>query len=344
MPDTHHLPSCPNCGSNPGNGQFCPECGQKNKPTKLNLGTIFGELFGILFNLDNQFFRTLLAAIIPGKLGTEFANGKRKTYLHPLRFFFYSWVLLALLMNWSISPDPEVPRTKRNLLDSLVKISMDSTNISINKKSIDSLTNELKRKDLNIDFGIGTDLRFISDSTKLVPPTDTLKTILFSDLDQLSKDSLYQKYNITHWVDKFKIQRAKRFDAGFTDIFQYMLDHFIWLFFGVIPFSALWLWLLFGRSKKYYAEHILYLLYLFSVLFIFIILGIMANYIPNDASDWAFIILWLGFSAYSYFSLKNYYGQGYIKTFFKWNAYLIFNFVLFIVFTVWYSIISAALF
>ena len=229
-------------------------------------------------------------------------------------------------MNWSISPDSNTPSSKEKLLNSILKINIDSNDISLNKKSIDSLTNVLKRKDLNIDFGIGAKLRFTSDATKLALPTDTLKVILFSDLDQLSKDSLYQKYNITSWIDKFKIERAKRFDAGFTDIFQYMLDHFIWLFFGVIPFSALWLWLLFGRSKKYYAEHILYLLYLFSVFFFFIILGIFANYIPNDTSDWAFIILRLGFSVYSYFSLKNYYGQGHLKTFFKWNAYLFFNF------------------
>ncbi len=341
-PNQQHV--CPNCGTQPINGKFCHECGQKNKPTRLNLGTIFGELFSVFFNLDNQFFRTLGAAFIPGKLATEFALGKRKSYLHPIRFFFYSWLLFALLMNWSISTEPNAPSTKEKLLNSLVKISMDSTKISIDHKSIDSLTKVLKRKDLNIGFGIGADLRFTSDSTKLTHSSDTLKTILFSDLDQLSKDSLYHKYNITNWVDKFKIGRVKRLDANFMDIFQYMLDHFIWLFFAVIPFSALFLWLLFGRSKRYFAEQIIYLLYLFPMLFIGIILGIIASYLPYNASNLAFILLWLGFSAYSYFSLKNYYRQGHLKTFFKWNAYLLFNIALFIVFTIWYSIISAALF
>lgn len=344
MSESNHQHTCPNCGRDPGIGKFCAECGQKNRPTKLNLRTIFGELFSILFNLDNQFFRTLGAALIPGKLATEFVKGKRKTYLHPLRFFFYSWIFLALLMNWSITDNSNTSSKKEEILDSILKLNIGSNEISLNKKSIDSLTKVFKRKDLNIDFGIGTNLKFTSDSSKLLPPTDTLKTILFSDLDQLEKDSLYQKYNITSWFDKFKIERAKRFDAGFTDIFQYMLDHFIWLFFAVIPFSALWLWLLFGRSKKYYAEHILYLLYLFSVLFIFIILSIIANYLPEEVSNLAFVTLWLGFSAYSYFSLKNYYGQGHLKTFFKWNAYLLINFLLFVIFTVFFSILSAALF
>ena len=339
MTDTHQIPTCPNCGSDPKNGLYCPNCGQKNKPTKLNLGTIFGELFGILFNLDNQFFRTIKAAIIPSKLATEFGKGKRKTYLHPLRFFFYSWVLFALLLNFSFGAD------SNNFANSVIKLNLnDSTKVTINQHTIDSLKGEIKNKDFYVYSLFGSKIHFISDTAKLLPPSDTLKTILYSDFNDLSPDSLFHKYSITGWADKFIINRTKRIDKGFGDIFKYMLDHFIWLFFAVAPFSALWLWLLFGRSKKYYAEHVLYLLYLFGMLFLFFSTAILASYLPGAVANISIVILWFLLILYSYFSLKNYYGQGGFKTFVKWNAYLLFNLVLFIIFTVFFSIISAALF
>ncbi len=343
MTDTHQIPTCPNCGNDPKNGLYCPNCGQKNKPTKLNLGTIFGELLSIVFNIDNQFFRTLKAALIPGKLATEFGKGKRKTYLHPLRFFFYSWVLFALMLQWSIKPNSGKP-DRDKFFQQLVTVKIDSTNIEANKAGIDSIKSLITGKDFNLKFGIGTDFWFVTDSTKLKPKTDSVIYILSSDLKLLSKDSLYQKYAITNWIDKFKIDRAKRIDDGFGDIFQYMMEHFIWLFFAVIPFSALWLWLLFGRSKKYYAEHILYLLYLFGVLFLFFSMALLIDYLPNTASNVSIVILWFLLILYSYFSLKNYYGQGGFKTFIKWSTYLLVNFLLFLIFGVFFSIISAALF
>ncbi|HHB80040.1 MAG TPA: DUF3667 domain-containing protein [Saprospiraceae bacterium] len=344
MPNAHHLNTCPNCGSDPGNGKYCHECGQKNKPTQLNLKTIFGEFFSILFNIDNQFFRTIKAAVIPGKLATDFGKGKRKSYLHPLRFFFYSWILFALILQWTVHLNDDTKNNKNQLLQEIIKIKIDSTNFSANQKSLDSLSAKLQKTNFNINFGIGKELWFVSDTSKLKPNTDSVTYILSSDLNLLPKDSLFQKYEITNWIDKFKIERAKRLNQGPMSFFNYMMEHFIWLFFAVIPFSALWLWLLFGRSKKYYAEHILYLLYLFGMLFLFFTIAFLCSYLPDKFAQIAIGILWILQVVYSFFSLKNYYGQGGFKTFIKWNAYLFVNFLLFVTFIVFFSIISAALF
>ncbi len=344
MPDSMPNMVCPNCGSHPGTGQFCPSCGQKNKPTRLNLGTIFGELFSVLFNLDNQFFRTLGAAFIPGKLATEFALGKRKSYLHPVRFFFYSWLLFALILNWTIEPDKKTPTKKEHRFSAIFKLKNDSTSVPVNQDVLDSPGQELKKDDFQMHFGFGRDLHFVADSSKVIPANDSLITVWYDDLENLSKDSLFHKYEITNWLDKFKLERAQRIDESFMDIFQYMLDHFIWLFFAVIPFSALFLWLLFGRTKRYYAEHILYLLYLFSVIFIFLTIVAFLDALPINVSWIVVLLLMLALTFYSYWSMKKYYGQGHLKTFFKWNAYLLVNFFLFLIFTVFYAIVSSALF
>ncbi len=344
MTDTNQPTICPNCGADPGTGKFCHECGQKNKPTQLNLKTIFGEFFSILFNIDNQFFRTVKAAVIPGKLATEFGKGKRKTYLHPLRFFFYSWILFALLLQWNVDLKDDTQNSSDQLLQENIQVPADSTNHVTGKKDLDSFKTKLGKADFNINLGIGTEMWFVSDSTKLKPRTDSVIYILSSDLKLLTKDSLYRKYEITHWVDKFKIDRAKRVDEGFLGLVNYMMEHFIWLFFAVIPFSALWLWLLFGRSKKYYAEHILYLLYLFGMLFLFFTIALLSTYLPDTLTLIVVGGLWLLLIVYSFLSLKNYYGQGGFKTFIKWNAYLLVNFILFLIFTILFSVLSAALF
>lgn len=337
--------TCSNCGHNV-HETYCSHCGQKNRPTLLTLQTIFGEFFAILFNLDNQFFYTIKTAVIPGLLATNFEQGKRKRQLHPLRFFFYSWLLFTLFLNGQNNDLPSSSESPQDFFFKKLKEKQknqkadDIIQIDITKHDMDSLlaNNDFALSVMNFNY------LFTSDSTKITPPTDTLTTILWDDFNNMSKDSLFAKYQVTDWKHKLFLVRAGRLQEGWTDGIYFLQKHVIWLIFAVIPFSALWLYLLFGRTKRNYAQHVSYLLYLFAVLFILGSIMMALSYLPEQFQTAQITILVLLTWIYSFFSLKNYYGQGWTKTFFKWNVYLFGNMFFFIVFSILYTLVSILLF
>ncbi len=327
---------CPNCEKNSGTGKFCQECGQKNKELNLNLFTIFGNFFSIIFNIDNQFIRTIKAVVIPSELANNFILGKRKYFLGPFRFFLYSWTILALVI--STNSDKGFINDIEEGYDTV--------------SSYDTLANNtIVKKDFIITLN-KRDFRFTDDVNKYQEATNKdEEVILNKDIDSLDLDQLYQKYNIKKWYEKLLIKRAKKFDdRSLKTILQFAVDNLIWLFFFVIPFSALFLLLYFYRSKRYYSEHILYLMYLFSVLFLFLSLSLIFEIlIPTGGfmekvGDYLSMILLILFPFYSYFSMKRFYKKSWRKTLMIWILYLFTNSLLFLIGGVFYFILSIILF
>jgi len=310
---------CPNCDKAPGTGKYCQECSQKNTPLKLNLLTIFGDFFAIVFNLDNKFFRTLRAAFVPGKLAKSFIQGKRKLYLNPFRFFFYSWVLLALVINTDFG--------NKNSFQDGISDGWDSYSTRDSAKVIVA-----NNDDFHIQF-MNKRYHFTSDTAKYNASQKDTTIILYQDLESLEEKELFNKYNINTWFEKLFIKRVKKFKSGsFGSLITFLQKNLIWLFFFVIPFSAISLSILFRRSKKYYSEHILYLMYLFSVLFIvmsiFIFLGQIALY-TNPIIAFLLIVLVLFYISYSFRSMKAFYQRSTKMTVWKWFIYLFGNYIIF---------------
>ncbi len=330
MQDNNEIRLCPNCEKSPGTGKFCPECGQKNTPLKLNLITLFGEFFSIVFNLDNKFFRTLRAAFVPAKLANAFIQGKRKLYLHPFRFFFYAWLLLALAIN--------VDFGNKNSFKDGISEGWNSHSLSNSVKD-----NFANNDDFHIQF-MNKRYYFTSDTTKYNPISQDTTVILYQDLESLEEKEFYKKYNISTWVEKLFLKRIKNFKNGsFSSIITFLQQNMIWLFLFVMPFSAISLSFLFWRSKKYYSEHILYLMYLFSVLFIimaiFTFLGQIANY-THPVVAFLLLSLVLFYIYFSFRSMQQFYQRSARSTLWKWTVYLCGNLFLFGIGSLFYIVLS----
>ncbi len=88
---------CKNC-QYPADLNFCSNCGQKTHTLRLNLSEIIRELpksvfhidKGILFNLTQLFKR-------PGPAISDYIEGKRKYFFHPV-----SYLVLALILNYLV--------------------------------------------------------------------------------------------------------------------------------------------------------------------------------------------------------------------------------------------------
>jgi len=81
--------NCLNCGTElHSTDKFCPECGQQKTDLDLTFTHFVKEFLSNNFNLDSKIFRTLKILIFhPGKLSKEFLEGKRSSYVTPVRLY-----------------------------------------------------------------------------------------------------------------------------------------------------------------------------------------------------------------------------------------------------------------
>lgn len=89
--------TCLNCGASLS-GAFCAECGQRAAPPHPTLRELGGEAFAEFSGWDGKVAETIRALVRkPGKLTTEFLEGRRARYISPLRLYLTCSVIYFLI-------------------------------------------------------------------------------------------------------------------------------------------------------------------------------------------------------------------------------------------------------
>lgn len=89
-----------NCG-HPffGHEKYCPECGQKNKGSRITFLSFISEVFNGFISLDAKFWTTLIPLLIkPGKVSRDFIEGKRQRYSNPFQFYISVSIVFFLIL------------------------------------------------------------------------------------------------------------------------------------------------------------------------------------------------------------------------------------------------------
>lgn len=96
---------CQNCGS-ALLGEHCYACGQPVKGLVRHFGSILGDFFDSVFDLDSRLLRTLGPLILkPGQLSLEYFAGHRVRYVSPVRLFVFLCITAFLAVQWLTDPD-----------------------------------------------------------------------------------------------------------------------------------------------------------------------------------------------------------------------------------------------
>lgn len=289
---------CPNCGNEiTEKASYCYNCGQQQDKDVLSFKGFLSHALDALVHYDSSLWRTLKYIFVPGKITRDFLNGKRKSYLNPVRFF----IILAIVFFFISSPgisffgtgeDTAVSKRRiqyqnatsnevidfldldqrnyfpndsiRRLYQSFVKMGMvDSVNTSDPSFSgweLDSLS-------VNIYLPV------LTDSSVNI-------TIDYRDLVFLSTDSITQKYNIKGGIRSYVASQVIRITTSFDSYGEYVASKLSWLFFILIPLQALFMMVFYWRRN--YIEHVIFLLHLHSLAFIvLIILGLISPLLPE---------------------------------------------------------------
>ena len=138
------------------------------------------------------------------------------------------------------------------------------------------------------------------------------------ELYELSPDSILLKYPIEgFWNNVMTKQYLKTQKLG-NNLFHFFMSKLFWATFAVIPALALFFLLMYRRQKRYYVEHVVFLMHYNTTIF----LGLIATlYIfPYWHGAAGLFTLWV--AVHFFLAIKNYYQQGWGKTFVK---YMIIN-------------------
>ena len=93
--------NCPNCGESVTQN-FCPSCGQSARDKRGPLFGIIGDLLTEFFSIDGRRLRTAITLWNPGKLTQLYLEGKRASYVPPVRVYFITSLLFFLLVGFPV--------------------------------------------------------------------------------------------------------------------------------------------------------------------------------------------------------------------------------------------------
>jgi hypothetical protein len=312
-------------------GRYCHVCGQENTEPKETVWHLVNHFFSDITHFDGKFFSTVKYLLArPGLLSREYMNGRRASYLHPIRLYVFTSAFFFLMV---FSFSKFRPRD-----DTSNHAARDTTRSSWYKpQRYDSLYIDPKS-------------RVTIDRTWLQYPTVAAYDSAQRQLPDSLRDGWWkrqmQREIIT--VDQEYHKDPKNFREHFLDHF---LHSFPKILFVSLPFFALILQFLYFRRRKqyYYADHGIFTIHVYCATFILMLLIIWLNRIA-DAIAWRWpgvvigvlktgIILYM--FVYLFQALRTFYGQGRAKTLLKYLLLLIFAWLVITILLLLFLLISA---
>jgi hypothetical protein len=341
---------CLNCGAIVA-GRYCQVCGQENIVPRQNFWSLTKHFIYDIFHFDGKFFDTLGHLITrPGIITKEFVKGKRNKYLDPIRMYLFTSALFFLtFFAFKENDINKIFNEERNLSSQVDRIALLA---ELNIKAAGH-PDSLLKKQISWVLDTSHNIRLDSIIPKTLPPDSVVQfkgrpyRIMLvpksgiketeSEADfirrKLQKNSKSKDNNIKEGEMPKNISVAE-FIVGFLHKVPYLL-------FISLPFFAGLLKLLYRRRKNFfYSDHAVFTLHhyilSFMLLFLMLVLGRLEELLhwrvagKNVFSPirLGLFITWL---IYLYLEMKNFYGQGWGKTFLK---FLLLSFLAFFVFMI----------
>ncbi len=338
--------NCLNCAAQV-QGRFCQVCGQENIETKESFLALAKHFIYDVFHFDGKFFYTLKYIFTkPGFVARQYAEGKRASYLHPIRMYLFTSAVFFVVF---FASNPVKVRTtygdvigyaeRAALLKKYEKKIKANPGDSVIKSRIALLLDTTKP--LNIDS-----LGWAKEDNKIVSFEDkNYSSVQQYDSAQEALPAAQRDGWLMNSFTKQSIKTNKKYGnnaEGITAFFETFLHKVPYMLFVSLPFFALILKLLYVRRKNfYYSDHAVFTLYHYILTFLLLLI-VYALHEVNAKLHWgliSFLQVMVGFTwpVYLFLELKNFYRQGVGKTIGKFILlnllgfiFILFLFILFL--------------
>ncbi|MEO6610530.1 MAG: DUF3667 domain-containing protein [Chitinophagaceae bacterium] len=362
-----HIPQrkekdCLNCGTIV-EGRYCQHCGQENVVPKETFWHMVTHFFYDITHFDSNFFHTIHHLILkPGFLSKEYTAGRRTSYLHPVRMYVFTSAIFFLLFFSVFSVrnggelDPEKPWDVQKRAEYLITLQNKLKNDSaLNKDSANQLLLEkiAQLKDTSRPFTFhdmqeaeggkkGLSINFSNRDYRSFAEYDSVeKTLSPGQRDGwLLRQFVRVGINLNNKYRDNPQEATRKIAEGFVHRLPYLL-------FISLPLFAFILRLVYIRRKQFYfADHGVFTIHLYVFSFIVLMLVFGSDKL-QDYTHWGFLdtlqgFLFLGLGVYLYIGMRNFYRQGWFKTFLKFLLVTILSLIMMLILFTIFLLFSAA--
>ncbi len=282
---------CLNCGTIV-QGRFCQQCGQENIEVKESFVQLLIHFVEDLTHFDGKLWKTLkLLLFKPGKLTQLYMDGKRASYIHPIRMYLFISAVFFLFMFTGDVPD----------------------------KPKDLPNNAKPPKDIATSFNNGFGIDLGNDTVKY----RTIEEYEFAQekLPESKKDDWFESILLKKSIELNEKYEGDKFKIGKALIVKFE-HYFSRMFYISLPLFALFLWLLYRKSKNhYFVDHLIFSIHIYCSFFIFLfvvkVINVNLELFLHKKFSFIGFLTPLGLIFYLYKALKNNFNQTFLKTLVK---------------------------
>jgi hypothetical protein len=306
---------CANCHA-PLSGAYCAACGQRNEPHIHTVAHFAGEAFESISHADSRLWRTLWYLITrPGFLSREFFEGRRVQYLPPFRLYLVISVLFFVVVG----------------LPDVVDIQTDAATPQERIDKLKATAAELQKEEgpasgaLKLAAG-AIEMQAEKESAALDP----------AKAAENPAKGLQKNNAMTQFCEGFKNPDASanrnygRLHAACARIAEdngaelgkAVAHNIPRAMFVFLPLLALAVKLLYWRPKRYYVEHLLFLIHNHAFVFLALSILTLLKMIPvvGDHIGALEAFIWLYLLWYLFRAMRNFYRQSRWLTLTKYLA------------------------
>ena len=311
---------CANCDA-PLAGEYCSRCGQRHEPHVHHLSHFAGEAFESITHADSRLWRTLGYLLVkPGRLTKEFFSGRRARQLPPFRLYLVLSLLFFVIAGTSKSIDVETddkPATPESV--AALKSAADSLESQLGKPpgldtTIQKLRDQAARQQAELDAAKAgakpaTDEDVDGDEPRPAKRekkehSDRLESDLCKGVVDPGPSGAWTDRAMFGWCQKLSKMSGKA-------LLEEMVHNIPKAMFVFLPLLAGFMKLLYWRPKRYYVEHLLFLVHNHAFVFLAMAIMLVIPGVPylNRLTGWLETALWLYVIFYIFRAMRVYYGQ-----------------------------------
>lgn len=267
--------TCLNCSAFVNN-RYCPQCGQINKESRESFFHLFTEFAADLVHYDSSFWTTIRYLLFsPAKLSVEYMQGKRKSYVNPVKLYifisFITFFIPAILPSNEGKEEPITMGIKYS--NPIQEIEGEDTNTK------DSTSTYISENDTT-----DNSIRTIIDPQKAlyIEGYGTIRSSEHLDSIHNSKPSyeqlpylMYLKYKC---IFNYKKNTSDRYAK--ERAYDFITDSLPKVLMIYMPLFAFWIWLMNLKKRKYYFDSGIFTLHFFSFVLLLITLFNITLHIP----------------------------------------------------------------
>ena len=306
-----------NCGAALA-GEYCAACGQRHEAHVHTLGHFLGEAFESITHADSRLWRTLGYLLVkPGRLTREFLDGRRARYLPPFRLYLVISLAFFLIAGKpGFLDDDSQSEDSSERIAGLYKAADELQAQAQDNPAMAPVAEQLRASAKREQERVEKLKASGADAATIERETGDKIEIAGCAKFEPNVPNASRGYQVIHgFCQKMSHTSAREFLA--TIMHNVPRAMFVFL-----PLLALIMKLLYWRPKRYYVEHLLFLVHNHAFVFLAFSIVALLTSIPVVGPHLGLLdgLIWLYMIWYIFRAMRVYYGQSRLLTTVKYLA------------------------